>query len=421
MRLGLAQKLSDWPLHDYQKEIFTREPRKRLIVKSRRAGISTMVALEALVDCIRNSGFQVLLLSKDEDQSKLLLQKVKGFLIKIPDWQEAVGDTNNKTELSFRNGSIIRSLPCTPHNARGYEANHLVMDEFGVMPFVEEIWVGARPTIATGGRVTIFSSPKGKLNKFYDLWINGEGWEKLEIPWDKCPHLKEEDLGKEDMTPGEFEQEYCCSFEEYTGALFTWPQLESLVTNEFPKAGLTVMGYDPAQVHDRSAVILVRLKEGKKTILPLADLKDTPYLMQAKRIIQFAEDFAVSKVIYDKGGQLGVTIQENLSPLGSKVLGSTFSGKFKVEMLINIKNEIQKGNVKIFKTDYTDLLLKDLFSFDINRPNFIQYKKDGHQDFLAALMLAWSEIKRQRGIRAIDFQRGYWGSSSLGPVGHPIF
>ena len=431
------------PLQPYQTEILKANPllhkqhlnqlRDRIIVKSRQIGISTILAIEAALDAFSIPNYNIVFLSKSDEDAKALLDQTRNILVELQQLnnylsgslpstdgrQSIFGDKDNKSEIKLINGSRLVSRSSSPKSARSLRADHLIFDEFAHHPEPEEAWVAAIPTTGKGrkSRITVCSTPNGKKNYFYNLWKMTGHFEKFSLPYEVCPWLDIERIkslmGDEFNIPGKFEQEYECSFESFEGSLWTWSELEGYVTKDVPKGGLTVLGYDPANVHAKSAVVLVRLLKGKKTVIPLADLKNYPWHIQAEKVKQYVKDFEVSKVVYDKGGPVGNTVTDNLKHLGSRLVGVTFSKDFKRKTATSIKASCQKQQFAIVETEYTQMLLRDMSLYDLNRSGFVQSKTEGHQDFLAALMLAWTEIGRSVTFRDLNWNiRGY-----LAPVG----
>jgi hypothetical protein len=72
---------------------------------------------------------------------------------------------------------------------------------------------------ATKGRLILLSTPRGKQGVFYRTWNEGEGWKKVKVTADECPHITKEYLDEERRTMGEswFRQEYCCEFTQEQG------------------------------------------------------------------------------------------------------------------------------------------------------------------------------------------------------------
>lgn len=63
-----------------------------------------------------------------------------------------------------------------------YVTNGLVSHNCAHIDNLEELWLGLRPTVSTGGRVIMFSSPAGK-NFFYQMWMGAETgqWEEDKV------------------------------------------------------------------------------------------------------------------------------------------------------------------------------------------------------------------------------------------------
>lgn len=405
-------------LYNYQVSFLTSLAPKRLVLKSRQIGISTVVALEAVIECIENNNYLVLLLSIDERKSIDLLNSVRSLLKNIPNYETFIGETDTKTELRFVNGSRIISLTSNPNNARGYRANHIVFDEFAEMELVDEVFAAALPTISRGGKITIVGTPKGKANKLYELWTTATDFERYEIPWTECPDLTEENIDpiRQELStvPGLFEQEYECSFDTFVGSLFTYSELENYLVPDIPQEGYTILGYDYAQFQDMSAVVLVRKKKFKKSVVPLIDLSGKTYSMQAKELARIVDDWNVSKLIYDKGGRHAepvITELKKMIPTKMQAYQFKSKGIDKIQFLRNIKAACQQNEFEILKTSHSDRLIKELIDFDLANPKFRQYKKGGHQDFLAALMLAWSEIKKPRRFGQLALPLRQYGPS----------
>lgn len=91
-------------------------------------------------------------------------------------------------------------------------------DEFGhVDPNVAELfWTAIAPTLATGGKALIASTPNGDNNLYATLWRGAQsgsnGFKPVEIKWDEPPGrdeaFKQEQIGKIGIL--KWEQEYQC-------------------------------------------------------------------------------------------------------------------------------------------------------------------------------------------------------------------
>ena len=429
-RLELAERLAGFKLHDYQQRLLLDKSKKRLISKSRQAGISTMLAIEAILDCIQNDNYVVLLLSKDEKASVELLKKIKTFIRNIPGWQSLVGEKDRQDELELSTGSRIISLTSNPENARGYTANHIILDEFAVFKEIEDVWAAALPTISLGGRITVASTPKGPKNKFYSLWM-GEGsydlekrlsfWEKYELPWWNCPHLTEKNIApiREEMEsfPGLFEQEYCCSFIQIAGSMFRYDDLEDLVVEDVDRKGQVILGWDPASVKDKSVVVVLQKNRevisgfpiDKKVVLCIEELSDLPYPEQAKRVMELADTFSVTKVVVDAGG-VGNAVIDFLNPIRNRVVRFNFTSGRKVELAMLLKSDITKNAFAVVKGKYTKNLFQEMCAFDFENTKFRRIDKS-HSDFFAALLLSYSQARTVRAFKPLNIVFDRYGLS----------
>lgn len=401
-KVKLAQKLLDGTLYKYQVRYLSSSARRKLNVKGRQMGYSTIIALEAAVDGFLIPNFVTLILSTREDKASDVLKEAKKYLRKIPGTEEFIV-TDKATELGLSNGSRIISLPTQNVEAvRGFTGSRLVLDEFGSMASIvntDELWGAALPTLSRGGSVVVQGTPKGKSNKFYELYKAGE-FEVMETPYWMCPDLTEENLApiraELSRVPGLWEQEYECSWEGIGGAsLWTLAELEALLTDSVDGQGTRIAGYDPAKKQDGSVFMIVEKKGNEKRVIFSVDLSGLRYIDQATKIKEYVNLFNVQKLYVDAWG-VGESVLENLDYVGCKVIPTRLKGEDKSRIAVQIKGDAEKGHFKILNHKNSRNIIEDLSLFDIANPKF-QYTKDGHSDFLSALMLAYSGINKGSG------------------------
>jgi hypothetical protein len=198
--------------YEYQIGLVEDGSRLRLILKSRQTGISQTVALEALHDALYNDAYVVLIVSKDKESAQNVLSYVKTALEEgcpRPDGITVV--TSNKSQVVFSNRSKIRCVAATKSAGRSVAASHVYIDEAAFPQWAAEIYRSIKPTISTGGRLTILSTPDGRANLFYLLWNGdiGTGYSKHRIHWTSCPsYLKPEETAaiEADIAAGVFTQ-----------------------------------------------------------------------------------------------------------------------------------------------------------------------------------------------------------------------
>ena len=137
----------------------------------------------------------------------------------------------NKGSIEFENGSRIVSQTTTGNTGRGMSISLLYCDEFAfVMPNIaEEFWTSISPTLATGGRAIITSTPNSDEDTFATIWKQAEdkfdahgneqeiginGFHAFRAEWQEHPDRDEEWKEAEIGRIGEekFRREYGCEF-----------------------------------------------------------------------------------------------------------------------------------------------------------------------------------------------------------------
>jgi hypothetical protein len=80
--------------------------------------------------------------------------------------------TYNKGSLDFDNGSRIVSATTTENTGRGLSISLLYLDEFAfVRPTIaQEFWTSITPTLSTGGKAIITSTPNSDEDQFALIW-----------------------------------------------------------------------------------------------------------------------------------------------------------------------------------------------------------------------------------------------------------
>jgi len=90
----------------------------------------------------------------------------------VPDFIRAGVTTYNKGSLEFDNGSRIVSSATTENTGRGMAISLLYCDELGFLrnTIAKAFWTSISPTLATGGRCIITSTPNSDEDQFAQLW-----------------------------------------------------------------------------------------------------------------------------------------------------------------------------------------------------------------------------------------------------------
>jgi len=104
--------------------------------------------------------------------SQEIMQRVRYAYELCPDHIRAGATSYNKGSIDFENGSRIISATTTETTGRGMSISLLYCDEFAyVRPTIaKEFWTSISPTLATGGKAIITSTPSSDEDQFALLW-----------------------------------------------------------------------------------------------------------------------------------------------------------------------------------------------------------------------------------------------------------
>jgi hypothetical protein len=209
-------------LHGYQRNlIHNYHTASNVIVKSpRQTGKSTTASAFLLWFAIFHDNKHILIVSNRNAGSMEMITRIEFMYEHLPHWLKPSIDSEhwNMHSKWFSNGSKIDSEATTTQSGRGLAISLLFGDEFGhVDPNVAELfWTAISPTLATGGKALIASTPNGDHNLYAQLWRGAlagiNGFTPVEIQWDEPPGrdeaFKQEQIGKIGIT--KWSQEYEC-------------------------------------------------------------------------------------------------------------------------------------------------------------------------------------------------------------------
>lgn len=175
--LGAFAGVIGWPLTTWQADalsVHAREQRETAVLGPRRSGKSRGAAILALWWCFRTPGASVLVISSTEEAAKRLVR----FAARIASGSSLLRASmtgEQSQQLSFSNGSTLRSTAATDAAVRGWTASLVIADESALIG--DDILQGAaRPIIASEaeGRFLMISSALTAGGAFYDSIVRGE-------------------------------------------------------------------------------------------------------------------------------------------------------------------------------------------------------------------------------------------------------
>lgn len=215
----------------WQAELLRSGADRALLLCSRQAGKSTVVAALAAHEAMYRAPALVLLLSPSLRQSQELFRKVAAFLAALPGFAIDGDETSLKVELA--NGSRLLALPGKEETIRGYSGVRLlVIDEAARVP--DALYHAVRPMLAvSGGRLVALTTPWGKRGFFFHEWTEGgPSWRRVRVTAPECPRISPAFLEGERRALPEsvYAQEYLCEFRETDDQVFSYDQVAALVS-----------------------------------------------------------------------------------------------------------------------------------------------------------------------------------------------
>jgi hypothetical protein len=101
-----------------------------------------------------------------------IMQRIRYAYENCPDFIRAGVVSYNKGSIDFDNGSRIVAQTTTENTGRGMSISLLYCDEFAfVRPTIaREFWTSISPTLATGGKCIITSTPNSDEDQFATIW-----------------------------------------------------------------------------------------------------------------------------------------------------------------------------------------------------------------------------------------------------------
>jgi hypothetical protein len=157
-------------LFDFQAELVRTmfESKNVVVLKSRQLGISTLLAAFCCWLSVFYPDKFTLVIATKANTAKNFLEKVKVFFQYTPKFMKPGITEWNKFNLTMTNGSRIEVSTTTADAGRSAALSLLVVDEAAFIPELATIMTAAAPTISTGGKAIMLSTPNGTSGFFYE-------------------------------------------------------------------------------------------------------------------------------------------------------------------------------------------------------------------------------------------------------------
>ena len=212
-----AQDLTPDP---WQRDLLLSQQPYLLLNCARQTGKSTTVAALALHQLLAEDDSLVLLVAPSERQSHELFRKVMHAYLAVG--QPIAPIKSNQSELELANGSRLVALPGREETIRSFSGvDLLILDEASRVP--DDLYRSVRPMLAVSqGRLLALSTPFGQRGWFYDEWVGSGPWQRIHVPWSKCPRIAADFIAEETRALGQgwVDQEYNGLFTAMEGLVF---------------------------------------------------------------------------------------------------------------------------------------------------------------------------------------------------------
>ena len=172
--------------------------------------------------------------------SQEIMQRIRYGYESVPNFIRAGVTSYNKGSIDFDNGSRIVSATTTENTGRGMSISLLYCDEFAfVRPTIaKEFWTSISPTLATGGKCIITSTPNSDEDQFAQIWrqankrideygneteLGVNGFKPFRSYWNEHPDRDEKWEAEQRAQLGEerFRREMMCEFIIYDETLIS--------------------------------------------------------------------------------------------------------------------------------------------------------------------------------------------------------
>ena len=221
--------------------------RFNIVLKSRQLGLSTLVAAYAVWQAVFYKEKNILIIATKLAVAQNFIRKVKTYLKSMPKWLLVpVITANNKQQVEFSNGSQIKAVPTSEDAGRSEALSLLIVDEAAFVRNFDELWMGLYPTLSTGGRAILLSTPNGVGGQYHEIYTKADRKENefnpIKLMWDVHPERDDEWFNREtkNMSQKQVAQELLCDFASSGDTFLTNDILEKIritTRNPIEKSG----------------------------------------------------------------------------------------------------------------------------------------------------------------------------------------
>ena len=432
---------------DYQRDLIKNynECRRSINMCGRQMGKTTVAAGYLLWYAMFVSDATILVAAHKATGANEIMQRVRYAYENCPDHIRAGAVEYNKGSLTFDNGSRIVASTTTETTGRGMSISLVYLDEFAFVrnTIAKEFWTSLSPTLATGGKAIVTSTPNSDDDTFATIWrgslntfdefgnenengIGNNGFKGYLAKWDQHPDRDESWANEERASIGEerFMREHECEFVIYEETLINSLYLTTMegadpIRNmgqvrwyKHPNPNCTYFvsldpssgtGGDPAAIQVIEMPSFEQAAEWQHNKTPVeGQIRTMMDIMQYLREMGVKQTYwtvenntigeAALVVIRDTGEEHfpGDMLSEPKKINGTRARKGFYTGqKTKLEACLRLKRFVESEKIKIRSKP----LIKELKNF-VARGNSFSAKPGEHDDLVMSLILS---------IRMIDY------------------
>ena len=253
-------------LYDFQEDLVDTYHNNRYSISmlARQTGKSTCAAGYLLWYAMFNPDQTILIAAHKYSGASEIMQRIRFAYETLPDFIRAGVTAYNKGSLEFDNGSRIVAQSTTENTGRGLSISLAYLDEFAfVRPNIaKEFWTSLSPTLATGGKCIITSTPNMDDDQFAQIWRDANknqdefgnstneginGFAHYLATWEVHPDRDQEWADVEQGKIGEerFRREHKCEFIAFDETLIDSIKLSNMEARDPYAISGQVRWYDP--------------------------------------------------------------------------------------------------------------------------------------------------------------------------------
>lgn len=220
-------------LYEYQEGLINsyNDYRYSISLLSRQTGKSTCAAGYLLWFAMFKPDSTILVAAHKREGAGEIMTRLRYMYESCPDFIRAGCTEYNKGSITFDNGSKIIAQATTENTGRGLSLSLVYLDEFAFVPprVAQEFWTSISPTLSTGGKCIITSTPNQDDDQFAQIWKQANrrtdefgnetetgvnGFRPYIVKWDEHPDRDQEWADNERAKIGDerFRREHECEF-----------------------------------------------------------------------------------------------------------------------------------------------------------------------------------------------------------------